>query len=33
MVEMVKDIPKLVKLEDIKLLEAPIFEEEIKKAI
>ena len=33
MAEMVKDIPKLVKPEDIEVLEAPISEEEIKKAI
>ena len=33
MAEMVKDIPQLVKPEDIEALESPISEEEIKRAI
>ena len=33
MAEMVKDIPQLIKPEDIEVLEAPISKEEIKKAI
>ena len=33
MAEMVKDIPHIVNLEDLEVLEAPIYEEEIKKAI